>query len=364
MDAPIELDIYYSDGAERSSVVGRYHAHTRRKTVFLFTSGALLLLMLLISASIGAIGISPANVLRILLSGDLEGPGRIVWSVRMPRIVGAILVGAALSLSGTVMQSVLRNPLASPYTLGLSNAAAFGAAFAIVVLSAGRADSSSIAINSPYVVTISAFAFSLTAAAAVLLLAKLTRISATAMVLAGIAIGSMFAAGLTLMQYLADSVQLANIVSWTFGDLGRADLRAISMVTIAAVPSAVFLLHHRWEFNAMDAGDETAKGLGVNTERLRVAGMVAASLLSAISVAFFGIIAFIGLLGPHIARRVIGGDHRRLMYASPLLGAIILLASDTAARSVLAPMVLPVGILTSMLGGPLFIYLLLRRRMQ
>ena len=277
----------------------------------------------------------------------------------MPRIIAALLVGAGLSLSGTVMQSVLRNPLASPYTLGLSSAAAFGASVAIVFFGAGTGTTSTIIISDTFTVAFSAFLFSSLSTLAILLLTVLTRISAESMVLAGIAIGSLFSAGLTLMQYLADSIQLASIISWTFGDLGRANWRFLAITAAVLIPVCVLFFYCRWDFNALDTGEESARGLGVRTGAVRVAGMAAASLLSAVIVSFFGTIAFIGLLGPHIARRLLGGDHRFLLISSPIIGAFLLLAADTAARTVLSPMVLPVGILTSLSGGPLFIYLLI-----
>ncbi len=346
---------------EQPALVAQYRTYIRGKIGFILAVALVLLATLLVSASMGAIRIPFGEVLGLLLSFDRSGPGRIIWNVRMPRISAAIVAGAGLSISGTVMQSVLRNQLASPYTLGQSSAAAFGAAFAIVFLQAGTSTSSSIIINSPQLVTISAFAFSLLATATILLLTALTRISAESMVLAGIAIGAMFAAGLTLMQYFADSVQLEHIVSWSFGDLGRADWQVVLFTSLVLIPVALLLFARRRELNAMDSGDETATGLGVNCSRLRIIAMIAASLLSAVIVSFFGIIAFIGLLGPHIARRVIGSDQRYLLVASPLVGAVVLLVADTLAKVIVAPMVLPVGVLTSMLGGPLFIYLLIRK---
>ena len=339
----------------------RYKRYIRYKIVFLVSVMLVLLVLVVAAAATGSIPIAFGNVISVLIQRNAEGMGRIVWDVRMPRIIAAVLVGAGLSVSGTVMQSVLKNPLASPYTLGISSAAAFGASFAIVFLQAGTGSASSIIIHNPYVVTITAFACSVLAASAILLLTSLTRISAESMVLSGIAIGAMFSAGLTLMQYMADSVQLANIISWTFGDLGRSNWRILALITWVLIPMYILFLYHRWDFNAMDAGEETARGLGVNTNRVRITAMIGASLVSAVIVSFFGIISFIGLLGPHIAKRIIGGDHRYGMIASPLIGAVVLLAADTAARTVLSPMVLPVGILTSMLGGPLFIYLLIRR---
>lgn len=343
------------------SVQDLYKTYIQRKIFVIGAAGFLLVLLVLIAAAAGTIRIPLKEVVSTLLRLDASGPGRIVWEVRMPRIIAALLAGAGLSLAGTVMQSVLRNPLASPYTLGLSSAAAFGASFAIVFFGAGTGTTSTILISNSFAVALSAFLFCILSTMAILLLAVLTRISAESIVLAGIAIGSLFSAGLTLMQYLADSIQLASIVSWSFGDLGRADWQVLTITALTLLPVSLLFLYYRWDFNALDSGEEAAKGLGVHTGAVRITGMIAASLISAVVVSFFGIIAFIGLLAPHIAKRILGGDHRFLLVASPLIGALILLAADTAARTVLSPMVLPVGILTSLLGGPLFIYLLVAR---
>ena len=341
------------------SIYSLYQVYRKRKLVFLASAGLLLIALVLFSTSAGTIRIPFIDVVSYLFRLDATGTGRIVWDVRMPRIVAALLVGAGLSLSGTVMQSVLSNPLASPYTLGLSSAAAFGASFAIVFLGAGTGTTSTIIISNSFTVALSAFLFSLLSTLAIILLTIFTRISAESMVLAGIAIGSLFSAGLTLMQYLADSVQLASIVSWTFGDLGRANWDILLITASVLLLVCILFFYYRWDFNALDTGEDTAKGFGVKTGALRITGMVSASLMSAIIVSFFGTIAFIGLLGPHIARRLLGSDHRFLLISSPIIGAFLLLAADTAARTILSPMVLPVGILSSLSGGPLFIYLLI-----
>ncbi|MFA5447206.1 MAG: iron ABC transporter permease [Sphaerochaeta sp.] len=340
----------------------QYKQYLRSKTLLLVAGLALLLVLSIVAIWIGSIRIPFGAILSSIARFDRSGQGRIVWDVRMPRVLAAIVVGAGLSLSGTVMQSVLRNPLASPYTLGLSSAAAFGASFAIVFLGAGTSTTSTIIVSDFFTVAFSAFLFSVLSTLAILALTLLTEISAQSMVLAGIAIGSIFSAGLTLMQYLANSVQLASIVSWTFGDLGRASWNALAIICAVLIPLSILSFLQRWSFNAMDSGEDTARGLGVHTAALRIGGMFAASIVSAVIVSFFGTIAFIGLLGPHIARRIFGSDHRFLMVASPLIGSIVMLAADTLARTMLSPMVLPVGILTSLLGGPLFIYLLIAGR--
>ncbi|MDR0523119.1 MAG: iron ABC transporter permease [Candidatus Methanoplasma sp.] len=340
----------------------RYSEHVRRKKLILIAGFALLAAMVLAASCMGAIRIPAADVFRYIILFDDGGMGRIVWGVRLPRIIACVLVGAGLAVSGAVMQCVLRNHLASPYTLGISGAAAFGASFAIIFLQAGSGASSSVSVSNPYVVTLCAFAFSLAATGAVLLLARVAGASAEAMVLAGIAISAMAAAGLSFMQYIATDSQLANIVSWSFGDMGRATWRWNLMVLAVLAPSALYFAYRRWDYNAMDSGEETAKGLGVNTGRERMIGMVLASLASSVIVSFFGIVAFIGLLGPHIARMILGSDHRFLIPGAMIFGAAMLLASDKVGMAVLSPAVVPVGIITSALGGPLFIYLLVRRR--
>ena len=279
----------------------------------------------------------------------------------MVRIIGALLAGAGLAVAGVVMQCILRNPLASPFTLGISSAAAFGASFAIIFLGAGSSMTNVVSISNPYVTTILAFLFSLLATGAILLLTRVTRVSAETMILAGVAISVMFSAGLSFMQYIATDSQLGNIVAWTFGDMGKATWSWNALIIIVFLPVALYFFYKRWDYNALNAGEDTARGLGVNTERQRIVGMVLSSVLSAFIVSFFGIIAFIGLLGPHIARMIIGSDHRYLIPLSIILGAIILIIADGVGQIILYPSVVPVGIITSMLGGPLFIYLLIRR---
>jgi iron complex transport system permease protein len=320
-----------------------------------------LIICIVIAAQNGPIDIPFVDVIRDIFTLNTSGTGGVIWNIRMVRIIGALLAGAGLAVAGVVMQCILRNPLASPFTLGISSAAAFGASFAIIFLGAGSSMTSMVSINNPYITTICAFLFSLLATGAILLLTKITRVSAETMILAGVAISVMFSAGLSFMQYIATDSQLGNIVAWTFGDLGKATWSWNTLILLVLLPVVLYFFYKRWDYNALDAGEDTAKGLGVNTERERIIGMVLSSVLSAVIVSFFGIIAFIGLLGPHIARMIIGSDHRYLIPLSIILGAIILIIADGVGQVILYPSVIPVGIITSMLGGPLFIYLLIRR---
>jgi iron complex transport system permease protein len=314
-----------------------------------------------VAAQSGPIDIPFGDVIRAIFTFDTSGTGGVIWNIRMVRIVGALFAGAGLAVAGVVMQCILRNPLASPFTLGISSAAAFGASFAIIFLGAGSSMTSIVSINNPYVTTMCAFLFSILATGAILVLTKVTRVSAETMILAGVAISVMFSAGLSFMQYIATDSQLGNIVAWTFGDLGKATWSWNFLILLVLLPVVLYFFYKRWDYNALDAGEDTAKGLGVNTERERIVGMILSSVLSAVIVSFFGIIAFIGLLGPHIARMIIGSDHRYLIPLSIILGAIIMIIADGVGQVILYPSVIPVGIITSMLGGPLFIYLLIRR---
>ena len=358
---PEAFDIYEDNEEDGNQISKTYKGFVKRKRLFLIVGLILLVICVVVAAQSGPIEISFVDVVRHIFTFDMNGAGGVIWNIRMVRIIGALFAGAGLAVAGVVMQCILRNPLASPFTLGISSAAAFGASFAIIFLGAGSSMTSTVSINNPYITTICAFLFSLLATGSILLLTKITRVSAETIILAGVAISVMFSAGLSFMQYIATDSQLGNIVAWTFGDMGKATWSWNSLIILVFLPVAFYFFYKRWDYNALNAGEDTAKGLGVNTERERIVGMILSSVLSAFIVSFFGIIAFIGLLGPHIARMIIGSDHRYLLPLSIILGAILLIIADGVGQVILYPSVIPVGIITSMLGGPLFIYLLIRR---
>ncbi|HCL78868.1 MAG TPA: iron ABC transporter permease, partial [Synergistaceae bacterium] len=248
---------------------------------------------------------------------------------------------------------------------GISSAAAFGAAFSIIVLGSGSMQShaaDAVTIVRPWLATGSAFAASLVCMAVVLLLSTATRGTPDVMVLAGVALSSLFTAGTMFLQYFADDAQLAATVFWTFGDVARASWRDIPvMASLLFGIFTVFFLR-RFDLNALDCGDETAKSLGVRTTGVRLETMILASLLSSVMVALLGVIGFVGLVCPHILRRFLGSDHRFLLPGSTLLGGFLLLAADTGARMLFAPRTLPVSVLTAFLGAPVFLAILFRRR--
>ncbi|TAJ44015.1 FecCD family ABC transporter permease [Methanofollis fontis] len=353
-----------------------YLRYTGRKVAVICGGFVLLLLVFIYSIAVGAVGIPPADVVSVLVSGMLERLGlpalaasapamydRIIWEIRLPQALAGVIAGLGLAVAGVAMQSILRNPLGSPSTLGIANAAAFGAAFAVMVLGAGTMQSTgatAVTISNPYITTTVAFVFSMLATFVILGISRIRRASPEVMVLAGVALSSLFTAGTMFLQFFADDTQLAAMVFWTFGDLGRASWSEIWIMGAVALLGAVYFYANSWNYNAIDAGDETAKGLGVGVERLRLAGMLVSSLLTAVIVAFLGVIGFVGLICPHIMRRIVGDDHRFLIPATCIAGAVLLIASDTAARLMLAPHILPVSILTAFMGAPVFLYLLIR----
>ncbi|MBI9075105.1 MAG: iron ABC transporter permease [Desulfatibacillum sp.] len=341
-----------------------YSRYVGRKITLVFLGLAVLIGLSLISMSKGAASLPVREVAKALLGLDVARQCElIVWNIRLPQVLAAVVAGAGLSLSGAVMQSVLRNPLGSPFTLGISHAAAFGAAFAVMILGSGTMASSqvgAISISNPYLTTGMAFFFSMAASGVIVGISRMRGSTPEVMVLSGVALGALFTAGTMFLQFFADDVQLAAMVFWTFGDVGRASWSELGVLSIVTGLASVYFLLNAWNYNAVDAGDETAQSLGVRVQRVRILGMIMASLVTSVAVAFLGIIGFVGLVCPHMVRRLMGGDNRFLLPASMLLGAILLLASDTAARLILAPHLLPVSILTAFLGAPVFLALIIR----
>ena len=342
-----------------------YAGLLRRKGLVGVVLAVLLLAFALASLMAGSAGLTLSQVLSALTGHGTPGQAAIVWNVRLPRVATAIVVGAALALSGAVMQNVLRNPLASASTLGVSQGASFGAAAAIVWLGAGiqvnGSSDAALTITNPAAVTICAFAGGIFTTAVILLLSRLGGVTPSAMVLAGVAISSLFTGATTLIQYFCDDVMVATVVYWTFGSLGRAGWGEIALMAAVVLGVVVYVQLHRWDYNAMESGLPIARSLGVPVDRLVVVSMALAALAAAVSVAFVGCISFVGLIAPHILRKFVGNDYRFLPLCSALAGASLLLGADIVSRMLVPPAVLPIGALTSFLGAPLFLWLIVRR---
>lgn len=346
-----------------ASALQQYRGYTRNKTLVIIAIGAATLMLAVIAMALGSANVSPVDVLKALVGQADQRTTQVVVNIRLVRVLAAMIAGVGLAVAGCMMQGVLLNPLASDFTLGVSQGAAFGAAVAIVAMGAGSVQSTgadAVVINNPYLVTVAAFTGALSATLGILVLARYRGMSPEAMILAGIAFGSLFSAGTVMTQYFANDVQVASIVFWTFGDIGRASRQELAIMAAVVLPISAYFMLNRWNYNALESGDDIAKSLGVNVGRTRMAGMFLAALVSAVSVAFLGIIAFIGLVSPQVMRRVIGGDYRYLIPGSCAMGAFLLLASDTISRTVIAPVVIPVGAITAFMGAPLFLYLLVK----
>lgn len=346
--------------------------YLRQTALRRLAGGALLLCLLLLSLYAlgrGSYPLSAEEVLAALLAGPAaEGPAaHVIWSIRLPRLFAALLAGMGLALAGAVMQTSLRNPLASPLTLGISQGAAFGATCAIIFLGAGemqRLGPGAVFIHEPALVVAAALAGGLGIAAAILFIALLRGLRPEALVLAGVALGACASAATMLVQYFADEVQVAATLFWTFGDLGKAGWREVAWLAAVTLPLGLWLASLAWRFNALAWGEDSARALGVTVGRLRLGALAAAASLAAVATAFLGVIGFVGLIAPHLVRLGIGADHRYLLPFAALAGGIVLLAADTLARLVIAPVVLPVGAVTALLGAPVLLALLLRRRLR
>ncbi len=336
-----------------------YKKFTGRKVLFILFSIVLIAVIAGVAATLGPYPITVTEVYSIIWHGLFKTPETtkelVVWNLRLPRIVMGILAGIGLAIAGTTMQAVVRNPLASPYTLGIASAAGFGAALAIV-LGAGF-------VTGQYLIVANAFVFALLSSFVIYGLSRYKGAEPETMILAGIALMYLFSAMTGILQYFGEETAVAEVVFWMFGSLSKRssweNLTLVSAILAVCIP---LIMLKSWDLNTLSAGDESAKSLGVNVEQTRVVCFMLASLVTACIICFTGTIGFIGLVAPHICRMVIGGDNRYLIPASGLFGAVLLLAADTLARPPISPTILPVGLVTAFMGVPLFLYLILTRK--
>jgi len=339
--------------------------HTLRGLTLTLTLAALLLGGVVASAVLGQLPVSPAEVggslLRALgIQNEWAPSDSIVestlWVVRFPRIAMALVVGAALAVAGAVMQAIFGNPLAEPGVVGVSSGAALGAAIAIVVGISALGDGA---------IALFAFVGGLLATLLVYFVSRANgRTEVVTLLLTGIAVNAFAGAGLAFLLFIADSGSREQIVFWQLGSLNGSrwsEVLIVALVTAVGLTAAIVLAR---PFDLLALGERNARHLGVNVERLRIVSIVIVALLTGVAVAFVGIIAFVGLVVPHAMRMAIGPAHRPLIVASAIGGGVLLVLSDLLARSVVAGGDLPIGLLTSLVGGPFFFYLLFRQRRQ
>lgn len=326
-------------------------------------------LMLIIGAAIGAMlvvidmltGSAPISIRDVfcVLSGMCQAPEMaetIVRIYRLPATLMALSVGASLGIAGAIMQTILRNPLASPYTLGISAGAGFGAALTIVT---GFAAIQGLGI---WLVPFNAFVFAMLSSLLIYVIGSSKNLTPSTMILTGIGLSFMFSALQSALQYAATVEQNQNIVFWLFGSLSKAETKtALSMLVMVLVLLPI-LMSHAWKFTALQLGDEKATGLGINVKRIRLFGFVLASLLTSLAVSFVGTIGFVGLAGPHIARMLVGEDQRFFIPFSSLCGALVLLLANVLSKVIIEGFIFPIGIVTSLIGVPIFFSVIVSKK--
>ena len=343
---------------EKNNSIIQYERNTRRKILMIVIGIVLCAAVLVCDVLIGSYSITKRELLYTLTHpADKSGMAYIIiWIIRLPPAVTGVLAGFALSLAGTTMQTILNNPLATPYTLGVSSGAGLGA-YVAIILGIGT-----LSVLGRYLLPVFAFVFAIIACLAIYSIAKIKSFTSSVMVLAGIGMNFLFSAAQTLLQYMASAEELQTAMFWLFGSLSRSKWEDLAVLLPVVVLCFIYIYMNSWKLTAMQLGDARARMLGIHVEKIRMRMFVAISLLTATTVAFVGTIGFIGLVGPHIARMLVGEDQRFFFPMSCGCGSLILSAAGVAARVIVPGTILPVGVLTSLLGVPFFFLLILRKK--
>ncbi len=342
-----------------------YKDGKRRKIIALSIFIITMIVAVIISVCLGASTLKYTDVLNVIFAKlfpflNIDSGAHyiqmIVLDARLPRVILGALAGAGLAVSGAAMQGILRNPLVSSYILGVSAAAGFGASIAIVfgvgVLTGGG-----------YLIVVNAFLFSMIATLVVYGISRKRSMTSETVILAGVAVSYLFSALLSLVQYIApDHEAVRAVVFWLMGGLDSANWSNIIIVSSVVIVTSILMMQQSWNINALSIGEEVAYSLGVDAKRSLSISLVLSALTTSAIIAFTGVIGFVCLIAPHIARMLIGSDHRFLIPCSALVGACLLVCADTVGRLMLAPTEVPVGIVTSLIGVPFFIYILLTKR--
>ncbi len=332
-----------------------------KKIAFISAGSVICFILALYSVTLGTYSMSMSDAFCALFGiGNVDPTTiHIVRDLRLPRILGALICGFALAVCGAAMQSMLKNPLADPYTMGISSGAGFGAALAIIAgfeLVAGGG------------IVINAFIFSLIPAAVITLITRIRKPTPTMMVLCGIALTYVFSALTQLFMIIADPDDMSAVYQWTIGTLDTVSPNDLATILFVTVLGSMYIMYMSNQLNILGMGDESAKSLGIDVEKRRLILLLVISLVAATVVSFTGVIGFVGLVAPHIVRTVLGADNRYLVPASGVVGAAILLISDIVCRwfaiYLNSHISLPVGVITACLGGPLFVYLLIKSRKE
>ena len=339
----------------------------KKKTMIIVSLLVLTIIMFFVCLFIGSANMSIKECFMALAKKSTNANNRIIWNIRLPRVLAGVIAGAGLAIAGHIMQTSLGNIMASPSTLGVSNAAVFGANISIIgfaggFLTMGKNMADVVSTFNPFAVSGIAFAFSIISVLMILGFCKIKNFSPNTVVLAGIAIGSIWTAATTILQFYATDVGLSAAVIWSFGDLGRATYTQDFIMLGVVISSLVLFMLLSWRFNAMLSGDDIARSVGVRVDLLRFVALLVSSLITAVCVSFLGIIGFVGIICPHVVKKLIGHNHTVSLPVSALAGSLLLLIADTISRSIGNGSALPVGAITSLLGAPFFLILLFSKK--
>lgn len=363
---PAMLKMQQTSSIEAANFQSIYQRASRSKQAILLLLLFLLSGTILYAVAVGTVSISLPEILAIFrrqffteLSSQYDLNHYIVWQIRLPRIAAAVVTGVALAMGGVIMQAIFRNPLASPYTLGVSSGASFGAALAIVLGSS--LFGVKLAQSAQTLIAVNAFLFGCLSLAFVYTVAQIRAGSTTVLLLAGVALSSLFGAGVSALSYFSNNEALRNLTVWLMGGFWGVNWSALTILTPITLLALLVLTLHAWELNAIGSGEEVAETLGVDVKRVHLVTLITVTLAASAAIAFSGVIGFIGLVAPHITRSFMGADNRYLISGSALMGGLMLLAADTIARTIIAPTEIPVGIITALFGAPFFLYILVTR---
>ena len=339
----------------------------RRNALIILAMAVAVAVLGLFCLFVGSSNMTFADCIAALNKSGTPAQVRIIWNIRVPRVLAAAIAGAGLAISGLIMQTSLNNSMASPSTLGVSNAAVFGANLSIIAFAGGYLSTGNNLSNftvgaNPYATSLMAFAFATMSILLILGLCTIRSFSPNVVVLAGLALSSVWTAATTILQYYATDVGLSAAVVWSFGDLGRATYRTDAIMAVVVITGIIYFQVMSWQYNALLSGEATARTMGIHVDLLRFLSMLLASLITAVCVSFLGVIGFVGIICPHVTKKLLGQDHRVTIPVTALSGSLLLLFADTLSRSMGSGSALPVGAITSLLGAPFFLAIIFSRK--
>ncbi|NLN72052.1 MAG: iron ABC transporter permease [Thermoplasmatales archaeon] len=375
----IKLRDLIQNKIDEDTFEGKYNASLRKKVLFILSLAAVSVIIFFVAVGLGAVDIPLVDTLKVFgnaLFPNLVGEpsksyySEFIFQGRMPRMLLVALTGFTLGVAGMIMQGLLRNPLVSPFTLGVSTAASFGAALAIVLGTPvfGNIMNQVVRIGSvrfeisDVITILFAFIFAMLSVIIILVLTRDKNTSRSTVILSGVVISYLFQAGIMAAKYFSEDSQLREITLWIMGSMAKATWGSILLLLPIVVVCSIYLFKLSTDLNALSAGDDVATSLGVDVPSLRRRGIIVSTFMTAACLSFTGVIGFIGLMAPHICRMIIGNDSRYLMPAAGLMGVVILSISDLFCRMIIRPTELPVGIVLYVIGGVFFIWMISNKK--